>query len=143
MVNDACAQNEIRIHRRNVVTKVFGQCAIWFVLILMYVPILVLIASSFTDTEVIGQWGDFSFGLYERLFHDEEIGIALANTVISLYYYLLIVKAMYIKPNESPIAKFQSDGYTRLALTLSLLGVIVFGLGGVFYTYIEQFSYGL
>ena len=69
--------------------------------------------------------------------------IALANTVISLYYYLLIVKAMYIKPNESPIAKFQSDGYTRLALTLSLLGVIVFGLGGVFYTYIEQFSYGL
>ena len=82
MVNDACAQNEIRIHRRNVMTKVFGQCAIWFVLILMYVPILVLIASSFTDTEVIGQWGDFSFGLYERLFHDEEIGIALANTVV-------------------------------------------------------------
>ncbi|MGM9687849.1 MAG: NADH-quinone oxidoreductase subunit N [Alloprevotella sp.] len=69
--------------------------------------------------------------------------IALANTVISLYYYLLIVKAMYIKPNESPIATFKSDGYTRLALALSLLGVIVFGLGGVFYTYIEQFSYGL
>ncbi|MDD6129731.1 MAG: NADH-quinone oxidoreductase subunit N [Prevotellaceae bacterium] len=69
--------------------------------------------------------------------------IALANTVISLYYYLLIVKAMYIKPNESPIATFKSDGYTRLALALSLLGVIVFGLGGVFYTYIEQFSYGI
>lgn len=69
--------------------------------------------------------------------------IALANTVISLYYYLLIVKAMYIKPNESPIATFKSDGYTRLALALSLLGVVVFGLGGVFYTYIEQFSYGL
>ena len=69
--------------------------------------------------------------------------IALANTVISLYYYLLIVKAMYIKPNESPIAMFKSDGYTRLALALSLLGVVVFGLGGVFYTYIEQFSYGL
>ena len=30
-----------------------------------------------------------------------------------------------------------------LALALSLLGVVVFGLGGVFYTYIEQFSYGL
>ncbi|MDY5440873.1 MAG: ABC transporter permease [Candidatus Enteromonas sp.] len=82
MVKDACQQNEIRIKRRNLLTKIFGQCYIWIFLILMYVPILVLIASSFTDTEIIGQWGDFSFALYDRLFHDEEIGIALANTIV-------------------------------------------------------------
>ena len=29
--------------------------------------------------------------------------IALVNTVVSLYYYLLIVKAMYIKHNENPL----------------------------------------
>lgn len=69
--------------------------------------------------------------------------IALVNTVISLYYYLLIVKAMYIKPNESPIATFKSDGYSRLALALCTLGVLVLGLGGVFYSYIDAFSYGL
>ena len=69
--------------------------------------------------------------------------IALVNTVISLYYYLLIVKAMYIKPNESPIATFKSDGYSRLALALCTLGVLVLGLGGVFYSYIDVFSYGL
>ena len=69
--------------------------------------------------------------------------IALVNTVISLYYYLLIVKAMYIKQSDSPIASFRSDAYTRLALVLSILGVIVFGIGGVFYNYIEGFSYGL
>lgn len=68
--------------------------------------------------------------------------IALANTVISLYYYLLIVKAMYIKPGESPLATFKSDGYTRVALALCTLGVIVCGLGGVFYNYINTFSYG-
>ena len=28
--------------------------------------------------------------------------IALINTVVSLYYYLLIVKAMYINKNENP-----------------------------------------
>ena len=69
--------------------------------------------------------------------------IALVNTVISLYYYLLIVKAMYIKPNDNPIATFQSDGYTRVALFLSILGVIVLGIGGVFYNYLDLFSYGI
>ena len=69
--------------------------------------------------------------------------IALVNTVISLYYYLLIVKAMYIKPNDAPIANFKSDGYTRAALALCTLGVIALGLGGVFYNYIDLFSYGI
>ena len=69
--------------------------------------------------------------------------IALVNTVISLYYYLLIVKAMYIMPNEEPIKKFQSDGYTRLALAICIFGVIVLGIGGMFYNYIDTLSYGL
>ncbi len=69
--------------------------------------------------------------------------LALVNTVISLYYYLLIVKAMYINPNDAPIATFKSDGYTRIALALCLIGVIAFGIGGVFYNYIDAFSYGM
>lgn len=69
--------------------------------------------------------------------------IALANTVISLYYYLLIVKAMYIKPNESPISTFKSDGYTRAALAICTIGVLALGIGGVFYNYISGFIYGL
>ena len=82
MVSAKPVSNEIKIKRQSLLRKVLGQCAIWIFLILMYVPILVLIASSFTDTEVIGQWGSFSFELYARLFHDEEIGIALANTIV-------------------------------------------------------------
>lgn len=34
--------------------------------------------------------------------------IALVNTVISLYYYLLIVKAMYITPSDNPIPTFRA-----------------------------------
>lgn len=82
MVSAKPVSNETKIKRQSLLRKVFGQCAIWIALILMYVPILVLIASSFTDTEIIGQWGSFSFELYARLFHDEEIGIALANTIV-------------------------------------------------------------
>jgi NADH-quinone oxidoreductase subunit N len=69
--------------------------------------------------------------------------IALVNTVISLYYYLLIVKAMYIQKSESPIAPFQSDGYTRVALALCLVGVVALGLAGMVYSYIDSLSYGL
>lgn len=69
--------------------------------------------------------------------------IALVNTVISLYYYLLIVKAMYIKPNDNPIAPFKSDCYTRTGLAICTIGVVLVGIISWFYTYIDQFSYGL
>ncbi len=69
--------------------------------------------------------------------------IALVNTVISLYYYLLIVKAMYIKPNDNPIATFKTDGYTKVGLFVCTAGVVLCGIISWFYTYISQFSYGL
>jgi NADH-quinone oxidoreductase subunit N len=69
--------------------------------------------------------------------------IALVNTVVSLYYYLLIVKAMYIQPNESPIATFRSDNYTRLALLICTAGVIFLGIASIVYNYIDALSYGL
>lgn len=69
--------------------------------------------------------------------------IALVNTVISLYYYLLIVKAMYIQPNEAPIAPFRSDCGTRAALCICVLGVVLLGVASCFYNYIDLFSYGL
>ena len=69
--------------------------------------------------------------------------IALVNTVISLYYYLLIVKAMYIQKNDHPIPSFKSDCGTRMALAICTAGVILLGIVGVAYNYIDGFSYGL
>lgn len=71
-----------RLKRNAILTKTFGQCAIWLVLILMYLPILVLIAFSFTEATNIGTWTGFSFNLYSRLFQDEEIMVALGNTIL-------------------------------------------------------------
>lgn len=62
--------------------------------------------------------------------------IALINTVISLYYYLLIVKAMYIKPNEHPLPTFTSAKSTKLALALCTTGVIGFGIFSGIYEWI-------
>ena len=62
--------------------------------------------------------------------------IALINTVISLYYYLLIVKAMYIKPNDKPLPTFQGAVSTKLALALCTAGVIGFGIFSSIYEWI-------
>lgn len=69
--------------------------------------------------------------------------VALINTVISLYYYLLIVKAMYINPSDTPIATFRSDCYSRTAMVICLLGVVLLGIVGACYNYIDSFAYGL
>lgn len=63
--------------------------------------------------------------------------IALINTVISLYYYLLIVKAMYIKTSDTPLPAFRSDCNTKLALALCTIGVLLFGVCSFFYNWIE------
>ena len=64
------------------VKKIIGRCYIWLILILMYLPILVLIAFSFTKSNNVGVWTGFTFELYSDLFHSKETMVALANTVI-------------------------------------------------------------
>ena len=69
--------------------------------------------------------------------------VALINTVISLYYYLLIVKAMYINANDNPLPAFKNDCYGNTALGICVVGVVLLGLVGCVYNYIESFSAAL
>ena len=62
--------------------------------------------------------------------------VALVNTVVSLYYYLLIVKAMYIKPSDSPLPTFKTDVNTRIALALCTAGIVLFGICSCIYDYL-------
>ena len=62
--------------------------------------------------------------------------IALVNTVVSLYYYLLIVKAMYITKTDSPLPTFQSDANTKFALAVCTVGIALFGVVSCIYQWI-------
>ena len=62
--------------------------------------------------------------------------VALVNTVVSLYYYLLIVKAMYIKPSDNPLPTFKTDVNTRVALALCTAGIALFGICSCIYDYL-------
>ncbi len=64
--------------------------------------------------------------------------LALVNTIISLYYYLLVVKAMYITPNDNPIPTFKSGVMERAGLTICLAGVVFIGLLSCVYQYLTD-----
>lgn len=91
--------------------------------------------------------GFFSkFFIFAAAFHSGFhllVFIALVNTVLSLYYYLKIVKAMYINKSDEPIAAFRSDNYTRASLAICTLGIIVLSIASVVYQSIDKFSFGL
>ena len=69
--------------------------------------------------------------------------IALINTILSLYYYLKIVKAMYINKSDEPVAAFRSDNYTRASLVICTLGIVVLSIASVVYQSIDKFSFGM
>ncbi len=64
--------------------------------------------------------------------------VALVNTVISLYYYLLIVKAMYITKEERPLPAFAMDATTKLSLVVCTLGICLFGVASCIYEWIAR-----
>ena len=69
--------------------------------------------------------------------------IALLNTILSLYYYLRVIKAMFINKSEEPIAKFSSDNYTRISLVACSAGILLLGILSTVYENIGTFSFGL
>jgi NADH-quinone oxidoreductase subunit N len=62
--------------------------------------------------------------------------VALVNTVVSLYYYLLIVKAMYITKTDKPLPTFKSDVNTKAALAVCTAGIALFGVVSCIYEWI-------
>lgn len=61
--------------------------------------------------------------------------IALLNTIISLYYYLLVVKAMFVYQDEPVIKGFKSAPTERLALVICLAGILLLGLVSAVYEF--------
>jgi len=68
---------------------------------------------------------------------------ALINTVISLYYYLLVIKAMFITPNDSPIAYFKSDSYMKVSLVACFAGIMLVGVVSGIYQYLSTVGFGI
>ena len=133
------------------VKKILGQCYIWIILILMYLPILVLIVFSFTEATNVGTWTGFSWNLYPRLFQDGQIMTALGNTLILAFVSAAVSTVL---GTLGAIGAFYSKKRTRKAIdsvtqipivnaeivmALSLTVMFVFLSAYVFHTQLLSF----
>lgn len=70
------------------------------------------------------------------------ISIAALNMIISLYYYLKVVKAMFMDANENPIEKLSVTTLSKVAMIACVLGVVSIGFIHPIYDYIYSLSFG-
>jgi NADH-quinone oxidoreductase subunit N len=71
------------------------------------------------------------------------VAIAVLNTIVALYYYLLVVKAMFINKNENPIPVFRSDFMSKLGLAICIAGIVITGFASGLFEMIRNLSYGI
>ncbi len=64
------------------------------------------------------------------------IVIAALNMVVSLYYYLRIVRAIFMDANDQPIEKVKAGWSPKIALAICIGGIIITGLASGAYQYI-------
>ncbi len=65
------------------------------------------------------------------------ITIAVLNMVISLFFYLRIIKAMFMDENHYPLAPIRTHAYPLVALLVSVLGIFATGVVSGVYDYIH------
>jgi NADH-quinone oxidoreductase subunit N len=68
------------------------------------------------------------------------IALAALNMVISFYYYLRVVKAIFMDQNETPIEKIRIPLLPRLSLYACIAGVVVVGFVSWIYDYIHELA---
>jgi len=68
------------------------------------------------------------------------ITIAALNMIISLFYYLKIVKAIFMEKNDHPIEKIKTDRSVNFALIMCTVGIILIGVLTKIYDYIQSLN---
>jgi NADH-quinone oxidoreductase subunit N len=69
--------------------------------------------------------------------------LAVLNATISLYYYLLVVRSMFIEKNDAPVPFFKSSPMMRISLVLCLAGIAVVGFASGIFERLLSISGGL
>ena len=66
--------------------------------------------------------------------------LGVFNVTISLYYYLLVVRAMFLRTSDNAIPYFKNKLYMRLGLLITVVGILVLGIYSPLYDYIYELS---
>ena len=68
------------------------------------------------------------------------ISLVAMNLVLSLYYYLRVVRAIFMDTNEQPIQEVKVQAVPRFGLMICAVAIVFVGLIGWIYEYIKTLS---
>jgi len=68
------------------------------------------------------------------------ITMVALNLVVSLYYYLRVVRAVFMDKNEQPIERIKGNRAVNFGLTICAAGIVLVGLVSWIYEYISKLS---
>ncbi len=68
------------------------------------------------------------------------ITIAALNMIISLYYYLRVVRSVFMEKNDLPLEKVQIEPSAKFALIICSAGIILVGLLSWIYDHIQSLN---
>ena len=71
------------------------------------------------------------------------ITFAALNMVISFFYYLKVVKAVFMEENEQAIPILHIPSITKWSMYICVAGIIITGLASIVYDYIYSLSIGM
>jgi NADH-quinone oxidoreductase subunit N len=66
--------------------------------------------------------------------------IAALNLIVSLYYYLRVIRSMFMDKNDQPIEKINLQPSTKFGLIICAAGIILVGMVSWFYDYIQTLN---
>lgn len=68
------------------------------------------------------------------------ITVAALNLIVSLYYYLRVIRAVFMDKNEQPIEKINMHPSTKLGMIICGAGIVLVGLLSWVYDYITSLT---
>ena len=96
--------------------RFFAQTYLWFLLALLYAPIIIIAIFSFTESKVLGNWTGFSTELYTSLFSGENNGGLLMAIQNTLTIALIAATASTILGSVAAIGIFNMRGRKKQAI---------------------------
>jgi NADH-quinone oxidoreductase subunit N len=66
--------------------------------------------------------------------------IAALNMIISLYYYLRVIRSVFMEKNDQPLEKIKIEPSAKLGLMICGAGIVLVGLLSWIYDYIQTLS---
>jgi NADH-quinone oxidoreductase subunit N len=71
------------------------------------------------------------------------ISIAALNMIVSLYYYLRVIRAMFMDENTEPIQKLEINLASKVSILICIAGILLIGFFGIIYEYIHSLASGI